>query len=168
LNEALPGTYVLGESRTLAASIRQLEKLEEQIDSDSIPLRSASGRMVASAVINGQHTYDMVVDGGASLVILPLEIAGKCGIEVKTSDPNVILTHADGKKIPGKLVTIESLRVGRFAAKDVKCAVLGIEALNAQPLLGKSFLEKFQYEIDAQKCTLTLIEVASTDRVPAP
>ncbi len=164
LNEAIPGTYVLGESRTLAASIRQLEKLEGEIDSDSISLRSASGRMVTSAVINDQHTYDMIVDGGASLVILPLEIAGKCGIEVKKSDPNAVLTHADGKKIPGKLVTIQSLRVGRFAAKDVKCVVLGIEALNAQPLLGKSFLEKFQYEIDTQKCTLTLIEVASTGK----
>ncbi|NLS92609.1 MAG: hypothetical protein GXX96_10660 [Planctomycetaceae bacterium] len=168
MNEALPGTYVLGESRTLAASIRELEKLQEHIDSDSIPLRSVAGRLVVSAVINDKHNYDMIVDAGSSLVVLPLAIAGQCGIEVKESDQNARLAHADGKIVLGKVVTISSLQVGRFTAKEVKCVVLGIDALNAQPLLGKSFLEKFQYEVDAQKCTLTLIEVAPEAKPPAP
>lgn len=168
MNEALPGIYVLGESRALAASIRELEKQQDQIDSDSVPLRPVAGRLVVSAAINGKHNYDMIVDAGSSMVVLPLAIAGQCGIAVKESDPNAILTHADGKKVPGKVVTISSLQVGRFTAKDVQCVVLGIDALNAQPLLGKSFLEKFQYEIDAQKCTLTLIEVAPEAKLPAP
>ena len=166
LNEAMPGTYVLGESRTLAASIRQLEKLEEQIYSEAIPLRVEGGRRFVSAVINGTHSHEMIVDAAASLVILPIGIAGECGIQVKDTDPTAVLTLADGKKIPGKVVTLESIRVGQFTAKDVKCAVLGIEALNAKPLLGKNFLEKFKYEIDPQSNTMMLIEIAQDGKKP--
>lgn len=166
LNEVIPGVYVLGESRTLASSIRQLDKLEEQIYSESIPLRSEGGRMYVSVAINGQHAQEMVVDAGASISTLPLGFANQCGIQVSDSDPTVVLAFGDGNKIPGKLVTLGSLSVGRFTAKDVKCAVLGIEAINAQPILGKTFLEKFQYEINTQKGILTLIQVAADDKAP--
>lgn len=166
LNEATPGTYALGESRTLAASIRQLEKLEDQIYSEAIPLRDESGRRYVSVVINGKHSHEMIVDAGASLVILPIGVANQCGIQVKASDPTAVLTLADGKKIPGKVVTLESIRVGQFTAKDVKCAVLGIEALNAKPLLGKNFLDNFKYEIDTQSNTMTLIEIAQDGKKP--
>ena len=166
LNESTPGVYALGESRTLTTSIRQLDKLEEQIFSESIPLRAEGGQMYASVIINGEHAQEMVVDAGAGIITLPLGMANECGIQVSASDPNVVLAFGDGKKLPGKLVTLKSLKVGRFTANDVKCAVLGLEALNAKPLLGKTFLEKYQYEINAKKGTLTLIEVTTVDKAP--
>ncbi len=160
MNEAIPGTYVLGNSRTLATSIRQLEKLEEQIFSESIPLRSDGGTLYASVVIDGQHTHEMVVDSGASIISLPADLAGRCGIQVSPSDRTIVLELADGSRIPGKLVTIKSVRVGRFTVENVECAVLGVQAVNAEPLLGMSFLENFKFEIDAQSSTMTLVEVA--------
>ena len=166
LNQAIPGTYVLGESRTLATSIRQLEKLEGQIFSESIPLRAQGGTMFASVVIDGQHTQEMVVDSGASLISLPSRVAAQCGIQASPSDPTIILGLADGSQIPGKLVTIQSVRVGQFTAENVQCAILGAEAVNAEPLLGMSFLENFKFEIDAQSSTMTLVEIASDGKKP--
>lgn len=166
LNQAVPGTYVLGESRSLASSIKQIEKLEEQIFSESIPLRSEGGTMFASVVIDGQHTHEMVVDSGASLISLPAQLAAQCGIQASPSDPTIILGLADGSQIPGKLVTIQSVRVGRFTAENVPCAILGPQAVNAEPLLGMSFLENFKFEINAQDSTMTLVEIASDVRKP--
>ena len=164
LNLAVPGTYVLGESRSLASSTKQIEKLEEQIFSESIPLRSEGGTMFASVVIDGQHTHEMVVDSGASLISLPAQLAAQCGIQASASDPTIILGLADGSQIPGKLVTIQSVRVGRFTAENVPCAILGPQAVNAEPLLGMSFLENFKFEINAQDSTMTLVEIASDDK----
>ena len=161
LNEAVPGSYVLGQSRTLAASLAQIEKLEEQIFTESVPLRSSGGTMFASVVIDGQHTQEMVVDSGASLISLPPQVAAQCGIQASPSDPTIILGLADGSQIPGKLVTIKSVRVGRFTVENVECAILGAQAVNAEPLLGMSFLENFKFEIDAQNSTMTLIEIAT-------
>ena len=164
LNQAMPGTYVLGESRILATSVAQIEKLEEQIFSESIPLRAEGGTMFASVVIDGQHTQEMVVDSGASLISLPPLVAAQCGIQAGPSDPTIILGLADGSQIRGKLVTIQSVRVGRFTVENVPCAILGAEAVNADPLLGMSFLENFKFEIDAQSNTMTLIEIAADDK----
>lgn len=165
-NLAVPGTYVLGESRSLASSTRQIEKLEEQIFTESIPLRSEGGTMFASVVIDGQHTHEMVVDSGASLISLPAQLAAQCGIQASASDPTIILGLADGSQIPGKLVTIPSVRVGQFTVENVECAILGPQAVNAEPLLGMSFLENFKFEINAQDSTMTLIEIASDDKKP--
>ncbi len=166
LNQAVPRSFVLGESRSLATSIRQIEKLEEQIFSESISLRSEGGTMFASVVIDGQHTHEMVVDSGASLISLPAQLAAQCGIPASPSDPTIILGLADGSQIPGKLVTIQSVRVGRFTVENVQCAILGPQAVNAEPLLGMSFLENFKFEIDAQNSTMTLIEIASDGKKP--
>lgn len=166
LNQAVPGSYALGESRTLATSVAQIEKLEEQIFSESIPLRAEGGTMFASVVIDGQHTQEMVVDSGASLICLPPQVAAQCGIQASSSDPTIILALADGSQIPGKLVTIKSVRVGRFAVENVPCAILGAEAVNADPLLGMSFLENFKFEIDAQRSIMTLMEIAVDDKKP--
>jgi clan AA aspartic protease (TIGR02281 family) len=166
LNQAVPRSFVLGESRSLTTSIRQIEKLEEQIFSESISLRSEGGTMFASVVIDGQHTHEMVVDSGASLISLPAQLAAQCGIQASASDPTIILGLADGSRIPGKLVTIQSVRVGRFTVENVECAILGPQAVNAEPLLGMSFLENFKFEIDAQNSTMTLIEIASDGKKP--
>jgi aspartyl protease family protein len=127
---------------------------------ESIPLRSEGGTMYASVVIDGKHTHEMVVDSGASIISLPAKLAGQCGIHVTSADPTIVLELADGRRIPGKLVKIKSVRVGRFTVENVECAVLGAEASNAEPLLGMSFLENFKFEIDAQGKTMTLVEVA--------
>ena len=45
----------------------------------------------------------------------------------------------------------------------MECAVLGSEAVAAEPLLGMSFLEHFKFEIDAAGKKLTMVKVAGTD-----
>jgi aspartyl protease family protein len=58
---------------------------------------------------------------------------------------------------------LNTVRVGKFTVDNVECAVLGDEAVSAEPLLGMSFLEHFKFEIDSSAKKLTMVKVSGTD-----
>ena len=101
----------------------------------------------------------MIVDSGASVISLPWELAVTMGLEPKVGDKQILLSMADGRTIPGYLKTIDSVRVGTFTVEKVECAVLGREAVNAEPLLGMTFLGEFQFQLDAAEATLGMTEI---------
>ena len=154
------GSQSLTRSKSFRSALRQLEKLEDTVLTEEIPLRVTSGgTLYVTVVIDGQHTQEMVLDSGASLISLPQTVAQKCQVEVKPDDPTIVLELADGSRIEGKRVTIPTVRVGQFTAENVDCAVLGPEASGAEPLLGMSFLGRFQFQVDAQERTLSMFQV---------
>ena len=155
--------YELAESRAFLSSLKKLKSLEDTVLSESIELRKEGGTFYVSVVVDGKHTQEMVVDSGASLITLPQKVATACGIEVKSSDPEIILQIADGSKIKGHLVTIPSVRVGKFTVENVECAVLGPEAVDATALLGMSFLGNFKFELHAQDSKLTMVKVETEE-----
>jgi aspartyl protease family protein len=140
--------------------LKRLQSLEETVLSEEIPLRQVDGgSLIVSVVIDGKHTQDMVLDSGANLLTLPQQVADQCGITPGADDPRIVLSLADGSRITGHLVTIGSVRVGKFTAENVQCAVLGSEAVNAPSLLGMSFLEHFKFQVDAGKGTLKMVQI---------
>ncbi|MBI1247610.1 TIGR02281 family clan AA aspartic protease [bacterium] len=160
LNSASEKPYELGASTGFNSSLVRLKTMEDSILSEEIPLRDAGGdALMVSVVINGEHNVEMQVDSGASLISLPRSVAAKCGIEVNAEDPEVILELADGSQIRANIKTIPLVRVGKFTVKDVECAVLGPTAINAQPLLGMSFLGQFKFELDSQQGVLNMVKI---------
>jgi aspartyl protease family protein len=163
LNQASGKKYELVPSRSLLSKLRRLKSLEDTVLSESIPLRkSRSDSLYVSVVVNGKHTQEMVVDSGASLISLPLKTAESFGLKPGAGDETILLILADGRTIQAKLMKLSEVRVGKFTLKDVECAVLGPEAVAAQPLLGMSFLGHFKFEIDAQAETLTMVKVQTS------
>ena len=147
-------------SRSLKTSLGRLKELEKNVLTDSIPLhRDRGGTLTASVVVNGKKATRMVVDSGASLISMPQKIADALKIRPKKNDPAVKLKLADGGEVAGTLVRLQTVRVGQFTVNDVECVILGVEAANAEPLLGMSFLGNFKFELNAQKSQLTLTEV---------
>lgn len=142
---------------------KELETLESQVLSDTIVARVQSGNLFVPTQINGEHTIEMVVDSGASVVTLPYEMAVKAGLKPTETDPEIRLQIADGSIITGKQITIASLRVGKFTAENVEAAVLGPEAVSAEPLLGMSFLSKFEMRIDSERGHLVLSRIEGTE-----
>ncbi len=162
LIQATGREYALTPSRFFQESRRRLKMLEEAVLTDSIPItRKVGNALFVTVVFNDKHTQEMIVDSGASMVSLPRDTAARLGVRPSDTDPTITLQLADGSTIQGTVVTVESIRVGTFTAKDVKCTVLGPEATNALALLGMSFLGNFKFEIDADAGTLemTTIEV---------
>lgn len=142
---------------------QDLTKLEEQILSDRITARVESGNLFVSTMINGEHTIEMIVDSGASVVTLPYEMAVAAGVKPKASDPVAQFQIADGSLISGQMITIPSLRVGKFTVENVEAAVLDPKAISATPLLGMSFLGKFETKIDSERGQLVLSKVEGTE-----
>ena len=160
LNSDASKKVELTKSRNLKSSLGRLKELEKNVLTDSIPLhRDRGGTLTVSVVVNGKKATRMVVDSGASLISMPKKMADEYGIRAKQNDPAVKLKLADGGEVAGRLVRLQSVRVGPFTVNDVKCVILGEEAANAEPLLGMSFLGNFKFELNAQKSQLTLTEV---------
>ncbi len=145
---------------------RQLKASEEAVISESIGLENDRGNFWVNVAVNGKPVERMVVDSGASSISLAASLARKLGVEPKSGDPDIMVGLADGRRIPAKLIRLESVRVGKFTAEDVECVVLGDEATEAPPLLGMSFLGQFKFELDAAQSQLTMVKVDSGE--PAP
>lgn len=141
------------------SACRKLDEFEKAIHTEKVSLRRDNNTFYASVVVNGRHTAEMVVDSGASLISLPYELAVTMGLEPKAGDKQILITMADGRAITGHLKTIDSVRVGTFTVENVECAVLGREAVNAEPLLGMTFLGEFQFRLDAAESTLGMTEI---------
>ncbi len=139
---------------------KRIEKIEQEIFSESIPLDVQSGSLYVNVVV-GNKTARMVVDSGASLISLPSKTAAELGIQVPIDARELRLVMADGRSIPGRRVTLERVRVGEFEAEDVDAAVLDPTAIGAEPLLGMSYLGNFKFEIDAAEKTLKMLRVAA-------
>jgi clan AA aspartic protease (TIGR02281 family) len=158
-NTETGSTVKLQPSSVFTANVRKLEQLESGIQSEAISLRRDGNTYFARVQINGEHVVEMVVDSGASTVVLPFEEAVKAGMKPVGETPQVRMTVADGRTITGRLMKIDSLKLGQFVVKDVECVVLNANVRKAPPLLGMSLLGKFRFELNSSKSTLSLVEL---------
>jgi clan AA aspartic protease (TIGR02281 family) len=162
-NKAAGKEFKLVPSPSFTAAARRLTQIEETVLSESIPL-IGEGRDVARVnVVIGKHQQEMMVDSGASMISLPYALADKLGLKPSQGDPKITLQLADGREIEGHRKVIPSVRVGKFTVEKVECAVLGEDAVNAEPLLGMSFLGHFKFEVDSDAKTLTMVKIAGAD-----
>jgi len=155
--------YAFGPSQSLQSALKKLKSLEDAIFSDTIQLERDGGVLVASTVINGQHVQPMMVDSGCSSLLVPHRLAERFNVVPADYDRKVTCTLADGSTVQGSLKKLESVRVGRFVVEDVECVVLGPEAVAAVPLLGMSFLGKFEFKLNPDAATLEMLKVGAPD-----
>jgi clan AA aspartic protease (TIGR02281 family) len=148
--EIKPSTYFV-------SSVKKLEQLEMTVVSEKIPLRREGNRYYASVVINGKSPQEMIVDAGATSVVLPYQVAVECGVKPEEATITVTVTLADWSRVKSKQVVLDSVRVGKLTAEHVECLVLPSEAQNAPAILGMSFLSRFNFSINGQELVLSKI-----------
>ncbi|WP_231742187.1 retropepsin-like aspartic protease family protein [Stieleria varia] len=144
--------------RVLSALDKRIERIEQEVFSESIALDVKGGSMYVNVVV-GNKSARMVVDSGATLISLPAATAAELGVVVPPGARQLNLVMADGRTIPAFGVTLSRVRVGEFEAEDVDAAILDPSALNAEPLLGMSFLGNFKFTLDRDEKTLHIIRV---------
>jgi clan AA aspartic protease (TIGR02281 family) len=158
---------VIQPSATLELVDKQLKKYEESVISETIALANEGNSFWVNVEINGKPVERMVVDSGASALCLSMTMAKKLDVAPQEANPDVAVRLADGREIPGKIIRLSKVRVGKFTAENVDCIVLGEQAVDAPPLLGMSFLGQFKFELDAAQSQLRIIRVDSGEPVPA-
>ncbi|MBX3411249.1 MAG: TIGR02281 family clan AA aspartic protease [Pirellulales bacterium] len=167
LSEATGRELALAESKSLQAMIKQIEKLEETVLSESIDLRNdGSNTYQVSVTVNGEHTKEMAVDSGSSIVVFPYREAEAMGVAPSEGAETIILVLADGRQVPAKRITIESVRVGKFVVENVEGAVLPAELTRAPLILGMSYLGNFKFDIDPGTMKLTMTRLDGDDLEP--
>lgn len=100
--------------------------------------RSWDGHFRTIAQINGSDV-GLMVDTGASIVLLRHDDALRIGIPLEQLDYSTPLTTANGKSYVAPFL-IEDLTIGKLTLHDVRAAVAQDGALHSS-LLGMSFLE---------------------------
>ena len=142
----------------LAALNKRVERVEQEVFSENIPLQVENRSMYVNVVV-GNKTTRMVVDSGASLICLPARIAAELGVAIPPNAPQMELVVANGDRIGARGVILPRVRIGEFEVENVDAAVLDAAANSAEPLLGMSFLDHFKFEINAADRSLKMLRV---------
>jgi clan AA aspartic protease (TIGR02281 family) len=158
-NSTAHTSFEIKPSRIFQSELKRLADLEKSVISEKIPLRREGNSYYVTVTVNGDHTVEMVLDTGASSIVLPYKTAMDCGVKVDNSAIAVQMVVASGAKFKSKLVTLDSVRVGKFSAEKVECLVLPPEATNAPILLGMTYLGRFNFTINGTELALSKVDV---------
>jgi aspartyl protease family protein len=114
--------------------------------------RGQGGEFALSAKINGAAT-PMVVDTGATSVVLTYESAKAVGLPLELLDYDVDLETAGGHTKAAR-VTLDRLAIGRLVERSVPALVVPHGQMKTN-LLGMSFLDRLEsWEVRADRLML--------------
>lgn len=114
--------------------------------------------LFVNVLLNKKVKAKLLIDTGASFVVLSADIAKQLNISIKEKDPEVKMILADGGEASGKMFKLDTISVGEVKADDVQAAVIYQENAfkNFDGLLGMSFLKLFKFEVNLDKGKLIL------------
>jgi aspartyl protease family protein len=114
--------------------------------------RGNAGEFALRAKINGVST-PMVIDTGATWVVLTYETAKAAGIPLELLDYDVDLATANGHTRAARL-TLDRLAIGKLIERSVPALVVPRGQMKTN-LLGMSFLDRLEsWEVHADKLKL--------------
>jgi clan AA aspartic protease (TIGR02281 family) len=137
------------------------EKKSKASDSRNVKVaKDENGRhIIVDALINDKVKASLLLDTGASIVLLSKRIGDELGIDTSNTKEVISLKLADGTAAAAKAVMLESVQI-----QDVKCEKVMAAVLTEQSpgnglrdgLLGMSFLGRFNMSIDLKTMTMKL------------
>lgn len=132
---------------------------EERRPKEVVLVSSSPHTITVNALLNKQASVNLLLDTGASIVLLRKTVAGKLGINLNDIKPDLKITVADGRQVGAKSLILENLKIEDAEADNVQAAVLLEEAGSVDfgdGLLGMSFLKRFNFKVDQQNKKLIL------------
>lgn len=118
--------------------------------------------ILLKALLNWSIDVSLMIDTGASLVVLPKEIGDKLNIDTQQPKTLVQLQIGDGSKINAAYVVLKSINIQGVEVKNVDAAVLLDDKgkfANASGVLGMSFLSHFNIKIDRKEKKFVLEKI---------
>jgi clan AA aspartic protease (TIGR02281 family) len=120
---------------------------------------------LVEVILNERVKRNLVVDSGASFILINQQTAKELGVTIDESTPFIPGTTVSGV-ILTPLVTLKSVRVGNAAVENVEAVVYSMPS-GQDGLLGNSFLNKFRLVLDAINSKMILYSmkgISSPDR----
>jgi len=136
----------------------QEQRRKDELRPREIEVSRTGEHIIVNALLNGKLGASLLLDTGASLVLISGQIAQRLGI--KTSGPGrvkIMTKMADGRDVEASYIVLESINVQGAEVRDIPAAVLsGDTVLPEDGLLGMSFLKNFNFQIDSANKKLIL------------
>ena len=143
----------------------KVKKAEEDRAAKQINLlREPSGKgMMVEVLLNNRVKVNLVLDTGASIVVLSQKAGEELGIDLSGTKKDVIEMHlADGRKTMAKAIILDSVKIQDVEVKNVTAAIMleEVPALGmTEGLLGMSFLSKFNLKTDLKSMKMSLEKI---------
>lgn len=135
------------------------QQKEEESKPKKVEFSSDFPGIVLNVTLNKKVQASLVLDTGASVVVLRKNIAEKLGINLDKVGEEAKLILADGRRLNGKYVILESIKVENVEAENIEAAIMLEEVSDTgfgDGLLGMSFLKRFNFKIDQKEKRLIL------------
>ncbi len=131
---------------------------EKETGTKEIEVVRQGNHLVVNALLNGKVNARLLIDTGASFVILSPAVLKGLNVSIEVANPDVKMTLVDGRDVSGKLFRLDTISIGEVKANDVQAAVIyqGNTFQGFDGLLGMSFLKLFKFEINLEKNKLVL------------
>lgn len=134
-------------------------RLEKEAKPKDTEFLEKKGHIIVEALLNNRVKATLLLDTGASVVVLPVSIANKLGINFEKEKATAQLVLADGRKLQAKYVTLGDISIEDAQAKNVGAAIIPDSAADigiGDGILGMSFLNQFNFKVDYNKNKLIL------------
>jgi len=136
-------------------------RMATEFHTDTTPLDYDRHGHTVQATINGKGTGCFIVDTGAAVVTLSEAFARGVGLTWDDTRDTVELVLANGERVEGVAVLLDSVAVGGVSSRNVRAVVLEqAPATEIDGLLGMSFLGRFQVKMEPGSKRLTFTEFA--------
>ena len=119
-----------------------------------VPLERRGGVLHLQARLAGVEA-PFVLDTGAEVNVIPLELAREIGLELHKDLPTFVVKGIASRPIVAPVVTVPELRMGSAVLLNVEMVVLDNLSIG---FLGMPVLDEFRFTIDPQASTLVLEE----------
>lgn len=113
-----------------------------------------NGNHAVQVTINGSTNLRLMLDTGASMMVLHPSVAPQLGIRNLDKQPKIVVNTAGGKEM-NAIGVLNSVKVGQAMVPDVE-TTFNSHMDPAGGLLGMTFLNDFRFEIDRQQNLLIL------------
>ena len=135
-------------------------EMEDDFKKDVAEYTPEGSQIIVDVILEENVTARLIVDTGASIVIISRNIASRLGIKDKDINTEIKIVMADGSEVEAKPVILKSVKVGDAEVKNVQAAILdGKNIGGADGLLGMSFLSNFVIKVDSASNQLILEKV---------
>lgn len=138
----------------------KIKEIEGDFKKDIAQYTPDGDHIIVDTLIDGRVTAQLMVDTGASIVLISSNIANRLGVEYEGITTEIDIIMADGSTAKAKPMILESVKVGDAEVKKVQAAILEKDVIGGvDGLLGMSFLSHFVIKVDSASNRLILERV---------
>ena len=142
-----------------------LGRLDSDFEHDAVPLERRGNSLIVQAMLDGRVAGRFILDTGAAYTTVSPELARRLR-PLPGTDREGIRTMADGRKVSVRSFQISSMDVGNSRLERVAVDILPAAEPSVDGLLGMSFLNAFQVQLEGDRLRLSRLAAASTAAPP--